>query len=496
MTKSAKKPNRPSVKVSAAGGWTDDDTTTNEGFDSRLGFSDTDLRSTLATEGEPGLYEVREREYNENPLFSLCIDSVVNHLLGFIVGGEGGEEVTTFLNETCPTAFQELRLALLSAVRDGTGFIHKYTSGKELKQIKTGSHFNYELEWIHRKPADDETNRDKKLDEKAVVGDTRIIEIKQNPPKNIAQSESSKETSEQPAVSPSNEKKTPISTYYLRDHPCMLPEDYRNDEFALLRLRIDDRWPYGQSVGRSSLYHMRALNQALKDGLAALKRMSSMQLGAALDLDDFDDGEEGTEGTKAYAKKQFSDSLKGTDWNSADVVSWDKRHDVGYIGMIAGTSSGPDGRLLDVLMHITPVLSVVLLNYFIALGVILQTGANKSIMAQQKLEARKRIKELERAYSSYLKTQVFYQITDKELKVYYPPRDMEYEIIMNLFATGVISREKAHELLEIDDDGETFSEDIQMQVEAKKASMAGDNHDDSTGGTRNEPQRSSSEGGV
>ena len=466
------------------GNWIKTTTSTHEGYDSREGSKNTSIRETLVSDGEPGLYQVWEYESDENPLLAFCIRSLASSLLDFDIGGPGQEEVRTFIEDTNPTFFQELYLALRLGVRCGTAFQLKFSSrDKELKQVKTDATANYQMRWVHRKPSEVESKEDAAIDERAVLGEKRWLEITQssNTSNQIVTTEKKEDGTSVPMVS--------SKAYYLREYPCMKKTDYYNKDISVLRLLLDDRSPYGEGIGRPTLQAFKDLNQALKDDMAAIKKLLGTPLAAALDLEDLNDGE------KTTAQQTFRDSIKGIDYDKTDIITFDKRHQLGYLGMLPGTSPTGEGKIIDIMKHIEPVLSAVLLIFFIPLGIMEQTGANKSLIAQQVLQARKDMIAIRNSFATYLRTQIFPQITDKKVVVHYPPNGMSYELWGTFYANGLVSKEYATDFLGIVDSGTTFAPEEAAKL--KPIGGANSNNDDNPSKKRAEPQRSfSSESGV
>lgn len=461
------KPKRDKPLFSAMGGsWVSSTTYNSEKYDARTGSKDTSYREALEEFGEPGVYENREWTSNEDALFDFCHWSLVASLMNFRVKGPGKEDIEKFFHKISPSAYLELSSALRAAIQDGSGIYRKWTSNSRLKQIKWDSTYNYELEWVHRKSDEDETERDKKLDEDAIDGERRHIEIAfvQDTEKEI------RNTTDE-----ADDNRSVLRRYYLREYPCIKKEDYYNPDISLIRLRLDDQRPYGKAIGRSSYEYFKALSQALKDNMAVIKKLLGTPMFAALDLQDLDDDE------KVTAQQTFRDSLNNIDWNTTDLITYDNRHEMGYGGLMKGMSPTGDGKIIDIMKHITPVLSVVLLNFFIPIGIIQQTGANKSLIAEQVVQARKDIKPLQQAWISHLKTQLFPQITDKDYDIYYPPFGVSYEMWNNFFTSGLVSRETTQDELGIVDYGKTYGPEIGAQTTAMDSTNT-TNNDDNPGG--------------
>jgi hypothetical protein len=120
-----------------------------------------------------------------------------------------------------------------------------------------------------------------------------------------------------------------------------------------------------------------------------------------------------------------------------------------------------DSRVLEVMGHLEPVISALLMNYLFSIGLIEQTGANKSIISRQEIRAERQIERYRRAVARFFETQIFPDITEQPCRLvfrkYYEP-----EIWLQLFQTNVISREKLLEQMSIIDDGQTYFKDVSM----------------------------------
>jgi hypothetical protein len=468
------------------GTWLSNPSKTSEPFDARMGSKDTAFRKKIMDYGEYGLYEDREFEFNESPLYEFAVRFLAASLLSFDLRGKDSEKIKDFIKKVQPTFTNELYSQVVSTIRDGTGFLWKYKNrSDEVRQFKWQSTYNYKLDWIHRKPREKETEEDKLKDRNAIVGQRRIVQISAG---------YDDDGVDNPDMKGSTIKFNPVD--YIREEPCLVPEDYRGENIAMLRLLVDDNFPYGRSIGRSSYAHFKSLNQALKDDMAVIKKLLGTPFGVGLDLSDVDDeiNPDTNKKRRQEAMEEMNASIAGIDWERSDAFIFDKKHEVGYIGLMSNSSPTGDGKIIDIMKHIEPVLSACLLNFFIPLGLIEQTGANKSIISQQVLQARKDMIPIKEAFATYLKTQVYPEILKKDfdefdLEIAYPPNGVAYEIWTTFFSSGLISREYATEALGIVDDGKTF---IPIEKPMSPSSGKGDSNDDNPSKKREEQQRSNS----
>jgi len=219
--------------------------------------------------------------------------------------------------------------------------------------------------------------------------------------------------------------------------------------------------------------------------MAALKKLTSLPLIGKLDLDAYSDIDE-----KIAAQDDFAKAIEDADREASSVVVIDQRNDLGQMGVVKDQSSANDGRLIEVMKHLEPVLTAVLLNYLIPLGIVEQTGANKSIIARQMLDADRKIQQLQTAASIDLRTQIFSEITKKKVEVRYPPW-LEPEIIAILFSSGAISREELQKHLNIIDEGKTF---VPIDAGISTSTSSGENNDDNPTKRKQESQSKAKQG--
>lgn len=436
---------------------------TNENFDSR----DTrivDYRYNYINEGEPAFYDMREWEYIENEWYSFLIDTLVSYFLKFEIAGEGKTDVDNFILETQPDFLLEYRLALLSAVRDGTGFMMKIRDGTgHVKQFKTNSHMNYELTYVSKVPDEVATSREKKVDASAIDGEQRLIEIKQINDGTVSQN----------------------AITYFREYPRLVKEDYSNSKIALLRLIKGERHPHGQAIGLSCFHAVKALKQTNRGVMAALKKLTSLPLIYKMDLDAYGTAEEKKVETDAAAT-----DIEDIDMEASSIIVLDQRNDLGQMGIIKEQNSGSDGRLIEAMKHLEPVLSAVLLNYLIPLGIVEQTGANKSIIARQMLDADRKIQQIQTFAAIDLKTQIFSEVTKKKIEILYPPW-LEPEVITNIFTAGGISREELQKHLNVFDEGKTY---VPLSTGPTGSPSSDGNNDDNPTKRKQESQSKAKQG--
>jgi hypothetical protein len=127
-----------------------------------------------------------------------------------------------------------------------------------------------------------------------------------------------------------------------------------------------------------------------------------------------------------------------------------------------GQGGGSGSRLLAVMQHIEPVLSAVLMNFLFSLGLIEQTGANKSLIAKQEMRAEKQMKRYQAAVARFIETQILADVTDQEVHVMFEPQLEAVEWIA-LFQANAVSRERLLEEFSIRDEGGKRTYAYQLQ---------------------------------
>lgn len=442
----------------AYGGFLDNDNTQFDTYDPRV-INDNSIRSHYSDgKTQSALYADRRLERKDNPYYAGFIDYLTNRLsTGIYFTGDGAEACKDFFNKTCPDAFMQLRLAIRSAVGNGPGFQYFYGGGiGKLKQIVTVDHDQFEIKLVENNKG---TSGDK-LEEltsttsKGVVA--KWIEI----------------------TDTSSRRK-----FYMKNYDRKKPSDYavEGNRLGVLRLIYDEKDPYGEPVGEASYLDLKAMKRLNRNIMAGLESNLSDFIKIGLDLDKFDDGE------KPGKIKEHATNLKGIDWCAIDYLVTDKNVQMGRAGTYPGDGQGNESRMLETGKIIEPVLSSILFSYYVAIGLIEQTGANKSLIASQKKEAERGVSLLRDSVKVYFLTQMKPLITKKEVDLRYKP-DLDSEDVVSLYVGGVISRSYAQEALGIIDDGEDFAEIVAADAMPKIPNSNSDNHDDNPTKKRNVPQ--------
>ena len=369
----------------------------------------------------PVFYDHYLLEYEENEWFSFLIDYLVGELFtDYYFVGEGAEDVERFFEEVDPLSYDEVELMGLNVIREGTGALKKYWVDGELAQVKA---MNGRLLRLNDLEAPAKAGASSNTAERE---DSRFLQVTvESDPKFLVN----------------------MKTWRVNN-----TEDYRDSAVALCRIKRDARSPYGIPFGKSSFHVIKALKDINRDILASVKHQASNLKVIRADLSGLDtdtDKQAALEGlTKAYDK--IATATRG-------VIAIDNHHEVGYMGTQGGGNS--DGRLLEIMKHIEPCVSALLMNYLFAIGLVEQTGANKSIISRQEIRAERQIERYRRAVGRFFETQIFPDITDKPcrlvFKKYYEP-----EIWLKLWEKNVVSLDKLLEEFAIVDKGDRYYKDV------------------------------------
>ncbi len=390
-------------------------------------------------------------EYQENEWFSFLVDYVVGELFtDYQFVGEGADEVRKFFENVDPLAYDEIEMMGLNVVREGTGALKKYWSDGQLTQLKAMNGRLLRLDTManERKVASNKpVNR---LGSEAKLPST-VEGVKQTYSRSLGAKVNEVEDTQFLQVSVASDSRFLVNmrTWRINDFG-----DYRNEQIALCRIKRDARSPYGIPFGRSSFHVIKSLKGVNRDILASIKQNANNLKVISADLSGLD-----SENDKKTALENLARAYDKISSATQGVVAIDNHHEVGYMGTTGAGSR--DSRVLEVMGHLEPVISALLMNYLFSIGLIEQTGANKSIISRQEIRAERQIERYRRAVARFFETQIFPDITEQPCRLvfrkYYEP-----EIWLQLFQTNVISREKLLEQMSIIDDGQTYFKDVSM----------------------------------
>jgi hypothetical protein len=408
---------------------------------------------------EPAFYDDRQVEYNENPWFAFLHDYLTGELFSdYEFDGPGADEVREFFDKTCPNAREEIEKMGLNVVREGTGMLKKAHDG------------NGKLVQIHAS-----NGRLIRLREHYMEMELMGIPTSRKPPFPLklspggapyTQAPASVGDSVDPAVEALPGPDATITTKYLevtmlRDakwrvnlklYPIVDRGDYVNYDIALCRIREDPRTPYGIAFGRAAFHDLKALRGINRDIIASIKRLAAVLLVLKANLKNYR-----TDDLKAEALLQAVKMFEDMDSASTGVIAIDNENELGY----------PEGnrtdRLIPVMQHLEPVLSSVLMNFLFALGIIEQTGANKSLIAKQEIRAEKQLRRYQQKVARWMEVHIFSEITSKECHVRFNSY-LDPELWKGLWDTSAVSRERIQREYAIIDEGKTFANDLAIKL--------------------------------
>jgi len=196
-----------------------------------------------------------------------------------------------------------------------------------------------------------------------------------------------------------------------------------------------------------------------RDSIAAVQRLAASLLILKANLDDYSGDDKRVKLLEATANFDDMDSA------STGVLGIDAKNTITY----------PEGsqtdRLLPVMPHLEPVISSILMNFLFAIGLIEQTGANKSLIAKQVIYADKQLRAYQRVVSRILSTQLFPDITPLKCTVKYD-NDLDPEFWMALWESSAVSRERVLDEFGIIDEGRLHANDLQIELAEKTAKAA------------------------
>lgn len=420
----------------------------------------------------PSFYQDFLVEYYENEWYSWLVDQLVMALFsGYKFDGPGAEEVERFFNKTCPDAKDQVVIMGLNVVREGTGALRKIRNGNgELRQIR----------YIN--------GRAIRLRE----GSLREVENwsggKKGPPFQVKYDQQYGESlgvTSNPDHDDTNTEARPgldemvvtrmtiagVKNWYadFTEWPRLSPKDYLHDEVALCRIRRDPWSPYGIMFGRSCFHVIKSMRSLNRDLIASIKRLAATLLIFKANLDTV----EGQAGKQA-ALETLASAFEDLDAATTGIVAIDERNSVGF----------PEGtrteRLIPIMEQLEPVMSALLLNFLVALGIVEQTGANKSLIAKQEIRARKQLREYQAAVARFFQIQVFPEITDKECQMVFDT-ELDPEYWVQFWSTGAVSRERVQDEFSIVDKGTTY---VPLGGKAPSEGSSGSNDDTTSPGRK------------
>lgn len=213
-------------------------------------------------------------------------------------------------------------------------------------------------------------------------------------------------------------------------------------------LRENPGEAYGISLLRPNYIFLTALYDMGGDIVSAMKRTAYAPIVAKLDLENY------TEEEKPAVVENYRQTLEEIDSATNNIVV-DKRHEIDLLG-----SGGGGARLLPTNDLIEPIVSVVLMNFGVPLGLYLQTGANKAIIDEQRKAMNRFYEDMRTRIKYYVEKKIVPLVTNRNCKLVFnhPPvnnEETQKALLVHtaMFKEGILSREWILDYWEIDDKG-------------------------------------------
>jgi hypothetical protein len=285
----------------------------------------------------------------------------------------------------------------------------------------------------------------------------------------------------------SRDEKTGITTYVLQGSDPEIkvewpPDEPINDIISLFQvLELPDR-PEGISFMRSSLHGLAALRTIIYEDLpAGVKNFLTVERLWKLPLDGYQD-----KASQQTFMEELRSNWKNRDPSSTGITIIDKETDLFYMG--SGPTGTPmSGRVINVAEFIAPILAPILLNFCVPLGLVLQTGANKSLIQRQQMECNLRLHILRKRLEKLMYTQLWpvLGLDPVKVKINWPKTDSEildeWKLHREMFERRIISREFILERYGIVDNGTEFYEGIptpDSEADTSATDKGNENNDD------------------
>lgn len=185
---------------------------------------------------------------------------------------------------------------------------------------------------------------------------------------------------------------------------------------------------------RSTQFFLTALADANGDVSMAIKRAAYAPHLAKLDLDGVSTQEE-----KQRIIANFNNKLKEAE-SAGMNITIDKRHEFGYVGTMGG---GGGALSLPVNDLLSPMMSICMFVFGVPLGLIQQTGANKSIIEKQIEDVSVMIRNIRRRFADIVESNILSKITSQDVEVVWNRpaiSSLEYEREANMIF-GLVDRE-------------------------------------------------------
>ena len=256
------------------------------------------------------------------------------------------------------------------------------------------------------------------------------------------------------------------------------PGEMVHKDIAVFKvLELPDR-PEGISFMRTSLNGLASLQELIfMDIPAGVHNFLTVERILQTPLDGYD-----TEAKQITFMAALRDHWKNRDPSSIGITVMDSKVKIGYMGVLEG-SGGSQSRVLAINDFIAPILSIVMLNFLMPLGLLLQTGANKAIIKRQQLEANLRMSILRRRLEEqvYVQSWPDFGLDPTKVWIEWPKTDTELmdEWVLNreMLDRQIISKEYIRTRYDIKDNGKDFYEGPPQASSTKADADTGSNVD-------------------
>lgn len=200
---------------------------------------------------------------------------------------------------------------------------------------------------------------------------------------------------------------------------------------------------YGRSYYRAVLPYMQAIHDICMDIPIAIKRIAYAALVMMADLTDYV-----TEEEKVSALEVARKDLQRVQSAGANFAI-DNKNRIEIVGQGASTA-----KLLPTNQLVEPLITEILLNFYIPLGMYLQTGSNKALLQQQRQMSDEAVKEIRAEIMMETDGKVLPGITNDPVRMVFnePLADLERKasIYVPLVTAGIMAADEARKLLGLD----------------------------------------------
>ncbi len=238
------------------------------------------------------------------------------------------------------------------------------------------------------------------------------------------------------------------------------PNEVANSDLVVFRfIELPDR-PEGISFLRHNLHALASLKSIIFEDIpSGVHNFLTVERILQMPLDGYN-----TEAEQKTLFQDMRDRWENRDPSGIGITILDDKVKAGYMGTLDGQSAGLGNRVIDISKFIEPILSTVMLNFCAPLGILLQTGANKSLMKRQEAECNLRLNVLRERLWDQTRIQVWpdFNLDPNEVWLEWPitePEMMdEWSRDREMYERQIISKEYVHMKYGIKDEGTTFYE--------------------------------------